>query len=224
MIRSSIMVMFLMCIVCSFCGKDFVSLGRHSWRCRQRANRTEQTASENPTTSELPVTSSPKVVIASRTAVKCYCGKICKGHRGLKMHQRSCQVINRLNNKLCEDLEEKIQENNTELSTDNDVNTNLNIVENKKVRVLKKGINLPKKDWEWATANDYFKSALFLNGPIESQDLNTSIQTLNDTIYNYFANNFGYTETVPDENVIIKYKNLSKGFKKGFTKFKIYEL
>ena len=73
-------------------------------------------------------------------------GKICKGHRGLKMHQRSCQVINGLNNELCEDLEEKIQENNTELSTDNDVNTNLNIVENEKVPVLKKGINLPKKD------------------------------------------------------------------------------
>ena len=94
------------------------------------------------------------------------------------MHQRGCQVISGLNNELCEDLEEKIQQNNTELSTDNDVNTNLNIVENEKVPVLKEGINLPKKDWKWATANDYFKSALFVNGPIESQDLNTSIQTL----------------------------------------------
>ena len=46
---------------------------------------------------------------------------------------------------------------------------------------------------------------MFLNGPITSHDLSTS---LNDTIYNYFATNFGYTETVPEENVINKYKDL----------------
>ena len=95
-----------MCIVCSFCGKGF---GTHG-----------VVNNELIELSKLPVTSSQKVVIANRTVVKCFSGKICKGHRGLKMHQRSCQVINGLNNELCEDLEEKIQENNTELSTDND--------------------------------------------------------------------------------------------------------
>ena len=60
-----------------------------------------------------------------------------------------------------------------------------------------------------------------MNGPIESQDLNTIIQTLNDTIYNYFANNFGYKETVPDENVIIKYKNITvKDLKKALRNLK----
>ena len=87
------------------------------------------------------------------------------------------------------------------------------------VPVLKKGINLPKKDSE--TANGYFKSALFSNGPIKSRDLNTSIQILNNTIYNYFADNFGYTETIPDENVVNKYKDLTvKDLKKALRNLK----
>ena len=28
----SLMLLFLVLAICSFCGKDFVSLGRHSWR------------------------------------------------------------------------------------------------------------------------------------------------------------------------------------------------
>ena len=221
MIRSSFMVMFLICAVCSFCGKDFTSLGRHSWRCKQRVNPTEQTASENPTR-EMPDTSSPKIVISSRTVVKCCCGKICKGHRGLKMHQRSCQVIHGLNNELCENLEENMENNDTEISTDDEVNTNSNMVDSEAFPMLKKGVNLPKKDSEWATpANDLFISALFLNGPITSHDLSTSIQSLNDTIYNYFATNFGYTETVPEENVINKYKDLPvKDLKKALRNLK----
>ena len=125
--------MFLICAVCSFCGgKDFTSLGRHSWRCKQRVNPTEQTASENPTR-EMHDTSSPKIVISSRSVVKCCCGKICKGHRG-----------HGLNNELCEDLEENMENNDTEISKDDEVNTNLNMVDSEAFLVLKKGVNLPK--------------------------------------------------------------------------------
>ena len=159
MIRSSFMVMFLICAVCSFCGKDFTSLGHHSWRCK-RVNPTEQTASENPTR-EMPDTSSPKIVFSSRTVVKRCCGKICRGHRGLKMHHGSCQVIHGLNDELCEDLEENMENNDMELSTDDKVNTNSNMVDSEAFPVLKKGVNLAKKDSDWATANDYFKSAFF---------------------------------------------------------------
>ena len=83
------------------------------------------------------------------------------------MHQRSCHVIHGLNNELCADLEENIEDNHTEILTDDNANTSLNIVENETFPVLKKGINLPKKDSEWETANGYFKSALFLNGPMK---------------------------------------------------------
>ena len=48
---------------------------------------------------------------------------------------------------------------------------------------IKTGINLPKSDDQWITANEYFKSILFLNPPITAQNLSSSIKLLNDTIY-----------------------------------------
>ncbi|CAB4043481.1 Hypothetical predicted protein, partial [Paramuricea clavata] len=130
MIRSSFIAMLLMCVVCSFCGKDFVTLGRHSWRCKQRVDQAEQSDSESPITREVPVVNSPTVVISSRTVVKCCCGKICKGTRGLKMHQRSCRVIHGLNNELCTDLEEQNEDDNTEGVLADDEVTNLTTAEN----------------------------------------------------------------------------------------------
>ena len=215
MIRSSFIAMLLVCTVCSFCGKDFVSLGRHSWRCKQRVNQ------ESTTTREAPVVNSPAVVISKRTVIKCCCGKICKGNRGLKMHKRSCRVIQGLNNELCADLEEQITDNNTDTAVDEELNTISNRVNIEEIPVLKKGINLPKSDSEWSTANEYFKSALLLNGPIMPQELNTSIQVLNDTIYTYFADNFGNTETIPDESLINKYKDHTvKKLKKALANLK----
>ncbi len=41
-------------------------------------------------------------------AVKCCCGKVCKGARGLKMHQRSCRVI--------DDLEDELHQQMTDAS------------------------------------------------------------------------------------------------------------
>ena len=36
MIRSSFVCLLLSCVICSFCGKDFVTLGRHQWRCKEK--------------------------------------------------------------------------------------------------------------------------------------------------------------------------------------------
>lgn len=150
MIRSSFIAMLLLCVACSFCGKYFVTLGRHTWRCKQRVHQEEQTGSEDTRSREAPILNSPTVVISNRTVVKCCCGKICKGARDLKMHHRSCQVIDGLNNELCSDLEEHISDNNTEDLMVDDDNTNLNTAaENETTPLLKKGINLPKKDSEW---------------------------------------------------------------------------
>ena len=53
------------------------------------------------------------------------------------------------------------------------------------------------------------------------QELNTSIQVLNDTIYTYFAYNFGNTETIPDESLINKYKDHTvKKLKKALANLK----
>ena len=140
---------------------------------------------------------------------------------GSQVHQRSCRVIHGLNNELCADLEEQNADGNTEGVLVDDEVTHLTTAENETSPVLKKGIKLPKRDSEWSTANEHFKSALLLNGPIKSQDLNTSTQVLNDAIYNYFADNFGHTETIPDKNLINKYKDHTvKNLKKALRNLK----
>ena len=40
--------------------------------------------------------------------VKCCCGRLCKGNRGLKMHQRSCSVVLGLNDQLRADLNDAV--------------------------------------------------------------------------------------------------------------------
>ena len=47
MSKLRISLWFTILVICSFCNKDFVSLGRHSWRCRGR--RTQQQSSESDT-------------------------------------------------------------------------------------------------------------------------------------------------------------------------------
>ena len=208
MIRSHFIVMLLTCVVCSFCGQDFVTHGRHSWRCKQRTNQ-DQSRSTN-TEREMPALNNPNVPITQRTVIKCCCGKVCKGNRGLKMHQRSCQVLHGLNNDLCADLEEQFADNQ-EVITANDQppNAQSTLISEEIIPDLKKDINLPKKDSEWKTANEYFKFVIPLNGPIMSQDFNSSIRHLNDTIYNYFFENFGNVESLPDIKLVGKYKDHS---------------
>ena len=153
MIRSSFIAMLAICVVCSFCGQDFVSLGRHSWRCKERINQ-DQNSSEN-IEREVPVVSAPSVPITQRAVIKCCCGKICKGNRGLKMHQRSCQVLNGLNNELCTDLEEQISDNPEDITTDDQShNAQSNLDTEEVTPELKKGINLPKKESEWVNNNN----------------------------------------------------------------------
>ena len=60
------------------------------------------------------------------------------------------------------------------------------------------------------------------NPPITSDDLNTSIKLLNDTIYTYFAGNFGFVERLPDKLLNDKYKNHSiKDLKKALKLLKL---
>ena len=98
------------------------------------------------------------------------------------MHQRSCRVVHSLSNELCADLEEQIAVDSTDAQADDEITTISTKAEHSECPILKKGINLPKKVSEWSTANEYFKSALFVSGPIKVQDINTSIQVLNDAI------------------------------------------
>ena len=204
MIRSSFVAMLLTCVVCSFCNQDFVTLGRHSWHCKQQINQAESNLPD-ATTRPVPVMQSPNVPVLSQTVVKCCCGKICKGARGLKMH-----------------LEEQITPNNAEDTPENDNNgSNTDTINDGRFPELKKGIKLPKNDSEWLTANDYFKCALQLSDPITLQDVNSKIKLLNNTIYNYFEDNFGHAENLPDNDMVAKYKEYTvKELKKALQNLK----
>ena len=85
-------------------------------------------------------------------------------------------------------------------------------IEKEDIANLRKGIKLPKSNSKWSTANEHFKFALQSNDPshhksITSQDLNSNIKLLNNIIYDYFAQNFGYSESVPDNSLLNKYKD-----------------
>ena len=75
------------------------------------------------------------------------------------------------------------------------------------VPILRKGIKLPKSNSKWSTANEYFKIALQSNQPMRSQNLDSNIRLLNNVIYEYFAKNFGYTDSIPDNSMVNKYKD-----------------
>ena len=74
-------------VVCSYCGKDFDSIGRHSWRCKKRPdNLTGPNGCINITQER------DSGVKAVCEIIECSCGKECKGVEGLKLHQRRCRV------------------------------------------------------------------------------------------------------------------------------------
>ncbi|CAB3986993.1 Hypothetical predicted protein [Paramuricea clavata] len=225
MIRSSFICLLLSCVICSFCEKDFVSLGRHEWRCNNKINDRNSNAYSNGTNHSAshginaePVITPPTTAAVKKSGTKCCCGKVCKGARGLKMHQRSCQVTMGLNKELLENVFEQEESNNNCAGDLDDIDTTsvYNTNQEEEYPELKNGINLPKTSSEWLTANEHFKFSLMSNPPVTSDDLNTSIKLLNDTIYTYFAGNFGFVERLPDKLLNDKYKNHSiKDLKKA---------
>jgi hypothetical protein len=147
---------------------------------------------------------------------------MCQGARGLKMHQRSCRVIQGLNTELCNDIEEQSNfdtENIPEM--DQFIQNEASTSNNQNISDLNKGIKLPKSTLQWSTANDYFKFALQSNQPITSQDLDSNIKLLNNIVYEYFAKNFGQTDSTPDNSLVNKYKDYTvKDLKKALKTLK----
>ena len=94
-------------MICEYCGKDFQSLGCHIWHCKARITSVtvspqDATALGTPDPYLQPTRTSPQ---PSRTLPPddhsnaknstdqiCHCGRVCKGLRGLKAHQRSCKL------------------------------------------------------------------------------------------------------------------------------------
>ena len=219
MIRASVLALFATLMICGFCGKEFESLGRHSWRCKSKVEyEQEPTVNANPTM-EMPIQEC--LLVKSCKAVKCCCGKVCKGARGLKMHQRSCRVIDDLEDELQQQMTEALNEHHNEDNVD-PVNPELSSVNSQEnFPGIKKGIKLPKSPLQWSTANDFFKLT-FLNYPVISHDLNNNINTMATVIYNYFSENFGYVHNNNNIEFEKKYETFTtKDLKKALRKLKL---
>ena len=211
MIRSPFIVFLLICTVCSSCGRDFMSLGHHAWRCKRRFTLGSDASNWKSITKELP--SELRHPVNTNKSIKCCCDKDCKGIRGLKMHQRNCRVMQGLGNELCEQLQEGI-ENSYRNTSSLGENTENNVEDVTQISgdfsILKLGIKLPKSPHEWSTANEHFKAA-FSNAPITASDIDSSIKTMNNIIYTYFVEKCGYVDSPSDGNdhLLDKYRGVS---------------
>ena len=88
---ATLLALLIFSVVCNYCGKDFISLGRHSWRCKskipnqQDRNHDNGENFENRNNVELPDVQVNDVSISNTDNVLCTCGKSCKGLRSLKV-------------------------------------------------------------------------------------------------------------------------------------------
>jgi len=196
MIRVSLFSFSIIFTVCYFCGKDFVSLARPVWRCWSRLNRTNESDFENATT-----TSRANVNIehiCTTKIVRCSCRKSFRGIRGLKMHQRSRHVIRGMQS---DDLE--ILDNDDCVWDGSDQNQFTF-----EDCTVKCGVQLPRSSQQWSIASDFFKAA-FSNVPITDESLDHVIRKMNETIYDYVKENYGYVQSILNSPFVHKYKDMS---------------
>ena len=206
MIRASLLALFSTLIIRGFCAKEFVSLGCHSWRCKSKVEYNQE-----PTTHVNPVMETPAqecLPIKTCRAIKCCCGKVCKGPRGLKMHQRSCKIIDDLEDELQQQMTEILSEEENEDSIDKENHENLPVNAQENVPELRKGIKLSKSPLQWSNANDFFRLT-FSNQPITPYDLNNNIKTMVTVIYSYFEENFGLVDHSIHVEFQCRYENCS---------------
>ena len=85
--RKSIVLILLTLVICNFCGKDFVKLGSHIWRCKSKSSQhrsvNEGAANSNRSSQEISFTTDndipERVILPSTEYIECACGKECKG-------------------------------------------------------------------------------------------------------------------------------------------------
>jgi len=147
-------------------------------------------------------------------SVKCCCGKMCKGIRGLKMHQRTCRVVK----DLTEETFEFVEENLTGSYNNDNYNEDMDSSITNSIPDVKPGVKLPKSDDQWNAANLFFMVSLPISG-LHSSSIDDSIDLMNSTIYNYFYDNFGYSEDFISDELVNKYKDLTKKSLKSNLKF-----
>ena len=210
---------------CQYCEKTFKTLSKHIWRCSKKVTQPSHTTVGNHRNGNIEpinqsianINNNENIVAPEGTLteydermqrrkesnyIKCHCGKLCNGNRGLRAHQRFCHV---------NDVPELRDLFLNEINQLNNDNTNENPEEEITIdfikRLPKKGIKLPKSKADWNIANEFFKENL--NSCEQINDINAEIRNVQNVIYNYFAENNG---TVGEESDEFKqrYNKLSK--------------
>ena len=120
---------FVFFAICGFCHKDFKSLQRHQWRCRKKLNDQQEdtrqrTYSSDSSSIQLDhgnneIEEANERLLSSNSEISCVCGKVCKGNRGLKNHQRACRTIRGSDQELTNALRSYDHDNEDEITTDN---------------------------------------------------------------------------------------------------------
>ena len=114
---------------------------------------------------------------SNNTAFVCCCGKQCKEEKGLRIHQKlSREILSELSNHDNYDLDKHGSNYN---STD--------------IPVLKPGVKLPDSMSEWSTANLYYQAHLD-STKVRQENLDDSVNEMNNVIYKYFKENYGLVE------------------------------
>ena len=192
-------------VVCSCCGKDCKALGRHQWRCNKRMPiNPGPNSAINTTMTEVK---DPASIVET---IKCCCGKTCKGVKGLKMHQRRCRNIEGLTG-------DQLEPENSNFDTNSSLDENLASdhvdcipFAYQDTADTKPGVYLPKTSNQWAIANDFFKSTFVnIDFNLDNTDIGAILRLLNNSIYNYFNENYGTVRANVDKELVIKYREYS---------------
>ena len=185
-----------------FCIKDFISLGRHTWRCKSRITTTTATIETNnqslsPNTSlatqnnnndlitQVENTFDPHGNEDKEHKFRCYCGREFNTLRGLNTHRRSCFVGKTPDMKeLFKGTTKKVMD-----VTGNGDDEITDIITDLPKRFIKKGVILPNSERDWESTNEFFRSNLHHNNEI--LDIDNEINLMQSTIYNYFSEHHG---------------------------------
>ena len=195
-----ILLLVLSMVVCTFCGDEFRSVNRHAWRCQARMEkvnpeRDDDTEQTNNPTGDL----------------KCICGKLCKGLRGLRGHQRSCRSIKHMRDEL-------LVEDATQNTAGNVESSSTLLNESPKV---KPGVKLPKTSEEWELANTYFQSKLN-SIDVKRVGVSHALDQFNSVAYEYFHDTYGLINA--NEQVTKELKDIYKDFSKNNLKKELKKL
>ena len=198
---------------CPNCDQDFTCVGRHRRWCKGpskgtsddvssinislNANNANQdiptsTARNNPTET---ITNDSHSDCDEHQASRCVCGKHCKGRRGLRNKDASKNVYSYKNNlELSSVNVPPVDQNiNQQIDQPDDIDITNDSTESVDTDHTPPhplpGVKLPKTKLQWEEANLFFSLNIDFTTPI--LDINVYAQNMQQTIYSYFASNYG---------------------------------